>query len=239
MNIYISSPDANVIIDQQVIVEAAKTKFSLAKNQDRVAKMECASARAGAPTGAPAGTFSGFERAADFYFTSEEPIKKIFEFTAMCAISTTDRVTFNINPTPDPAAVFPDELTQPITGNNFGGITGASPVFFYDQVLAFVDDQKIPLFITDFPSATSATSSSGIIGSFVGTSFNGNTTGIYRTVFTRVALNPSSLGTWAGGAQKTLAIPCDESNVSASIIIKACFIPFNPDLAGSGRRARW
>jgi hypothetical protein len=192
--------------------------------------------KSSAPTGAPAGTFSGFERAADFYFTSEEPIKTLFEFRAMCAISTTNRVTFNINPTPNPAAVFPDELTQPITGLNFGGVPGVSPVFFYDQVLAIVDDQKVPLFITGFPSPTSATSSSGIIGGFVGTAFNNNTTGIYPVTFIRVALNPSSLGTWAGGAQKTSAKPCDETDrleERASIIIKACFIPFNPQLPGS------
>lgn len=188
--------------------------------------MACASTRAGAP----AGTFLGFSRAADFYFTSEEPIKVIFEYTAMCAISITDRTLFTINASPNAAAVFPDELTQPITGANFASVPGNTPVYYYDQVLAFHDDQKIPLFIESFPAPNQARTNAGIIGGFVGTSFNNNTTGIYKVKFVRVALDPSSLGTYSGGAQKTTVKKNGKCKERASMIIKACFLPLNPTL---------
>lgn len=171
-------------------------------------------------TGAPFGGHLLFYNVADFYGTSENRFNFTHEETHICSVSITSplaRSTITINDSPDPNAVFSDSLRNRPVGVNGPG--GNNNVFYTSEAWVYLDEQKLPLVISEFDpnNPKVAYTDTPLIGDFIGPGFNNGQTAIYKCRFVRVALSPTSYGSWAGGAY---TLP----NGRCAVTVKSLFV---------------
>ena len=172
--------------------------------------------------GAAPGGYPGPSRFGDFYYTSESIGTILQEEEHMCIFNVATRSLVTINPTPDAADTFSAKLRNNTTGPTT--VSGSNLQYaMQEQVWMYVDQNKLPLLISSFPSTTTAICDSSVIGSFIGTGFDPDPITfqarqvIYHCRFVRIALTSGAFGTWAGG------MGWDACKKTCSVIIKALF----------------